>query len=122
MIRYCTEIQSVQYQNPHAVPVQEEEHMKNESMEVLGRIVKRGRELFGIRVIKKDNTSKVRQMYPEAWHMFYLLENENNLVPPLEIQGTMEVLKIIRFDYYGLFTLLWLMSGIWRTAFCLPMK
>lgn len=38
------------------------------------------RELFGIRVIKKDNTSKVRQMYPEAWHMFYLLENENNLV------------------------------------------
>lgn len=58
MIRYCTEIQSVQYQNPHAVPVQEEEHMKNESMEVLGRIVKRGRELFGIRVIKKDNTSK----------------------------------------------------------------
>ena len=54
---------------------------------------KRERELFGIRVIKKDNTSKVRQMYPEAWHMFYLLENENNLVPPLEIQGTMEVLK-----------------------------
>ena len=61
--------------------------------EVVGRIVKRERELFGIRVIKKDNTSKVRQMYPEAWHMFYLLENENNLVPPLEIQGTMEVLK-----------------------------
>ena len=67
--------------------------MKKESMEVVGRIVKRERELFGIRVIKKDNTSKVRQMYPEAWHMFYLLENENNLVPPLEIQGTKEVLK-----------------------------
>ena len=93
MIRYCTELQSVQYLNPHAVSVQEEEHMKKESMEVVGRIVKRERELFGIRVIKKDNTSKVRQMYPEAWHMFYLLENENNLVPPLEIQGTMEVLK-----------------------------
>ena len=67
--------------------------MKKESMEVLRRIVKREQEFFGIRVIKKDNTSKVRQMYPEAWHMFYLLENENNLVPPLEIQGTMEVLK-----------------------------
>ena len=63
------------------------------SINTVGRIVKRERELFGIRVIKKDNTSKVRQMYPEAWHMFYLLENENNLVPPLEIQGTMEVLK-----------------------------
>ena len=67
--------------------------MKKESMEVLRRIVKREKEFFDIRVIKKDNTSKVRQMYPEAWHMFYLLENENNLVPPLEIQGTMEVLK-----------------------------
>ena len=65
MIRYCTELQSVQYLNPHAVSVQEEEHMKKESMEVVGRIVKRERELFGIRVIKKDNTSKVRQMYPE---------------------------------------------------------
>lgn len=42
---------------------------------------------------KKGQHIKVRQMYPEAWHMFYLLENENNLVPPLEIQGTMEVLK-----------------------------
>ena len=93
MIRYCTELQSVQYLNLHVVSIQEEEHMKKESMEVVGRIVKRERELFGIRVIKKDNTSKVRQMYPEAWHMFYLLENENNLVPPLEIQGTMEVLK-----------------------------
>ena len=77
MIRYCTELQSVQYLNPHAVSVQEEEHMKKESMEVVGRIVKRERDLFGIRVIKKDNTSKVRQMYPEAWHMFYLLENGN---------------------------------------------
>ena len=28
MIRYCTELQSVQYLNPHAVSVQEEEHMK----------------------------------------------------------------------------------------------
>lgn len=103
MIRYCTELQSVQYLNPHAVSVQEEEHMKKESMEVVGRIVKRERELFGIRVIKKDNTSKVRQMYPEAWHMFYLLENENNLVPPLEIQGTMEVLKMIRSACCGSF-------------------
>ena len=93
MIRYCTELQSVQYLNPHVVSIQEEEHMKKESMEVLRRIVKREQEFFGIRVIKKENTSKVRQMYPEAWHMFYLLENENNLVPPLEIQGTMEVLK-----------------------------
>lgn len=41
MIRYCTELQSVQYLNPHAVSVQEEEHMKKESMEVVGRIVKR---------------------------------------------------------------------------------
>ena len=40
MIRYCTELQSVQYLNPHAVSVQEEEHMKKESMEVVGRIVK----------------------------------------------------------------------------------
>ena len=102
MIGYCTEIQSVQYLNSHAVSVQEEEHMKKESMEVLGRIVKRERELFGIRVIKKDNTSKVRQMYPEAWHMFYLLENENNLVPPLEIQGTMEVLKNDQILYVGI--------------------
>ena len=102
MIRYCTELQSVQYLNPHAVSVQEEEHMKKESMEVVGRIVKRERELFGIRVIKKDNTSKVRQMYPEAWHMFYLLENENNLVPPLEIQGTMEVLKNDQILYVGI--------------------
>lgn len=93
MIRYCTELQSVQYLNPHVVSIQEEEHMKKESMEVLRRIVKREQEFLGIRVIKKENTSKVRQMYPEAWHMFYLLENENNLVPPLEIQGTMEVLK-----------------------------
>ena len=93
MIRYCTELQSVQYLNLHVVSIQEEEHMKKESMEVLRRIVKREKEFFDIRVIKKDNTSKVRQMYPEAWHMFYLLENENNLVPPLEIQGTMEVLK-----------------------------
>lgn len=76
---------------------------EKESMEVVGRIVKRERELFGIRVIKKDNTSKVRQMYPEAWHMFYLLENENNLVPPLEIQGTMEVLKMIRSACCGSF-------------------
>lgn len=105
------------------VSVQEEEHMKKESMEVVGRIVKRERELFGIRVIKKDNTSKVRQMYPEAWHMFYLLENENNLVPPLEIQGTMEVLKNDQIR------LLWFIHPImineWnmeRTAFCLPMK
>lgn len=90
---YTEEEREEVYDNPHAVSVQEEEHMKKESMEVVGRIVKRERELFGIRVIKKDNTSKVRQMYPEAWHMFYLLENENNLVPPLEIQGTMEVLK-----------------------------
>ena len=41
MIRYCTELQSVQYLNPHAVSVQEEEHMKKESMEVVGRIVKK---------------------------------------------------------------------------------
>ena len=74
MIRYCTELQSVQYLNLHVVSIQEEEHMKKESMEVVGRIVKRERELFGIRVIKKDNTSKVRQMYPEACHMFYLLD------------------------------------------------
>ena len=63
MIRYCTELQSVQYLDLHVVSIQEEEHMKKESMEVVGRIVKRERELFGIRVIKKDNTSKVRQMY-----------------------------------------------------------
>ena len=31
MIRYCTELQSVQYLNPHAVSVQEEEHMKSAS-------------------------------------------------------------------------------------------
>ena len=31
------------YLNPHAVSVQEEEHMKKESMEVVGRIVKRER-------------------------------------------------------------------------------
>lgn len=37
--------------------------MKKESMEVLRRIVKREKEFFDIRVIKKDNTSKVRQMY-----------------------------------------------------------
>lgn len=30
MIRYCTELQSVQYLDPHAVSVQEEEHMKKE--------------------------------------------------------------------------------------------
>lgn len=54
MIRYCTELQSVQYLNPHAVSVQEEEHMKKESMEVVGRIVKRERELFGIRVDRKS--------------------------------------------------------------------
>lgn len=58
MIRYCTELQSVQYLNPHAVSVQEEEHMKKESMEVVGRIVKRERELFGIRVIKKGQHIK----------------------------------------------------------------
>ena len=57
MIRYCTELQSVQYLNLHVVSIQEEEHMKKESMEVVGRIVKRERELFGIRVIKKDNKS-----------------------------------------------------------------
>ena len=61
MIRYCTELQSVQYLNPHAVSVQEEEHMKKESMEVVGRIVKRERELFGIRVIKKNSNVEERK-------------------------------------------------------------
>ena len=64
-----------------------------------------------------DNTSKVRQMYPEAWHMFYLLENENNLVPPLEIQGTMEVLK------NNLIRLLWFIHPImvneWNMENCI---
>ena len=58
MIRYCTELQSVQYLNLHVVSIQEEEHMKKESMEVVGRIVKRERELFGIRVIKRTTHQK----------------------------------------------------------------
>ena len=79
MIRYCTELQSVQYLNLHVVSIQEEEHMKKESMEVLRRIVKREQEFFGIRVIKKDNTSKVRQMINE-WNMenCILFANEVN--------------------------------------------
>ena len=123
MIRYCTELQSVQYLNPHVVSIQEEEHMKKESMEVLRRIVKREQEFFGIRVIKKENTSKVRQMYPEAWHMFYLLENENNLVPPLEIQGTMEVLKNDQIRSAVVYPPRNdRLNAIWRIAFCLPMR
>ena len=77
MIRYCTELQSVQYLNPHAVSVQEEEHMKKESMEVVGRIVKRERELFGIRVIKKEvlKNDQIRLL----WFIHPIMINEWNM-------------------------------------------
>ena len=74
MIRYCTELQSVQYLNLHVVSIQEEEHMKKESMEVVGRIVKRERELFGIRVIKKDNTSKCVRCTRKMAHVLLVRE------------------------------------------------
>lgn len=75
MIRYCTELQSVQYLNLHVVSIQEEEHMKKESMEVLRRIVKREKEFFDIRVIKKGQHIKSASDVPGGMaHVLFVRE------------------------------------------------
>lgn len=66
--------------------------MKKETMEIIEKmILKLKRTRSDILFVKKENTSKVIQMYPEAWHMYHVLVNEHNLVPTLEIQGTIEI-------------------------------
>lgn len=82
--------------------------MKKESMEIIEKmILKLKRTRSDILFAKKENTSKVIQMYPEAWHMYHVLVNEHNLVPPLEIQGTIEI-----YEEQQMIRLLWFIHPI----------